>query len=76
MCIRDSMTYGWVIRMMAHEVKNTIAGVTSMLGVLGDMVSDTPGMEDVAELAGVCASRCGNMSRFIREFAEVVKIPW
>lgn len=67
--------YGRVIRMMAHEVNNTIAGVTSMLGVLGDMVADTPGMGDVAELAGVCASRCGNMSRFIREFAEVVKIP-
>lgn len=41
--------YGRVIRMMAHEVNNTIAGVTSMLGVLGDMVADTPGMGDVAE---------------------------
>lgn len=63
--------YGKVIRIIAHEVNNSMAGVNSMLDILASSASQP----DEAELLRVCEERCASLSRFINSYAEVVKIP-
>ena len=61
--------------MIAHEVNNTTAGITSTLDTVGQALSVEEGMEDICEVMRVCVERCYSMSRFITRFADVVKIP-
>ena len=64
--------YGKVIRMIAHEVNNTMAGVKSLLETLADIMADDA---DMHELIDSCRERCDSMSRFITSYADVVKMP-
>ena len=58
----EKKAYEKVIRMIAHEVNNTTAGITSTLDTVDGALE-------------VCIERCYSMSRFITNFANVVKIP-
>ena len=71
----ERKAYEKVIRMIAHEVNNTVAGVTSTLDTLETAMEDMPDSAELCELMRVCIERCYNMSRFITNFADVVKIP-
>ncbi len=71
----EKKAYEKVIRMIAHEVNNTTAGITSTLETMEQVLSDSEGMEDMGEVMKVCSDRCYSMSRFITRFADVVKIP-
>lgn len=65
-----------VIRMIAHEVNNTTAGITSTLETVGDALETLEEeTSDLREVMKVCVERCLGMSRFITNFASVVKIP-
>jgi two-component system nitrogen regulation sensor histidine kinase NtrY len=69
--------YGKVIRMMAHEVNNSNAAITSVLRTLLDTTKETP--EDLVELSEeflpVVINRAENMTSFMRKFARVVRLP-
>ena len=67
--------YEKVIRMIAHEVNNTTAGITSTLDTVEQALSTEEGMDDICDVMRVCIERCFSMSRFITRFADVVKIP-
>ena len=71
----EKKAYEKVIRMIAHEVNNTTAGVTSTLDSLCDMLKDTPDSTDIRDVMSACIERCYSMSNFITRFADVVKIP-
>lgn len=71
----EKRAYEKVIRMIAHEVNNSVAGVTSTLDAVSQSLAQEPGMEDVCQMMEVCTERCLSMSRFITRFADVVKIP-
>lgn len=71
----EKRAYEKVIRMIAHEVNNTTAGITSTLDTVEQALSMEEGMEDICEVMRVCTDRCFSMSRFITRFADVVKIP-
>lgn len=71
----EKRAYEKVIRMIAHEVNNTTAGITSTLDTVEQALSTEDGMEDICEVMRVCTERCFSMSRFITRFADVVKIP-
>lgn len=77
----EKSAYEKVIRMIAHEVNNSVAGVVSALGSLDDVLSSTTAesladdIQDVRTLIKVCEERSFKMSRFIGDFANVVKIP-
>lgn len=71
----EKVAYEKVIRMIAHEVNNSIAGITSTLDTVNDTLSGIPETEDIREVMQVCIERCFSMSQFIMRFAEVVKIP-
>ena len=71
----EKKAYEKVIRMIAHEVNNTTAGITSTLDTVEQALSTEDGMEDICDVMRVCTDRCFSMSRFITRFADVVKIP-
>ncbi|RHJ81807.1 PAS domain-containing sensor histidine kinase [Parabacteroides sp. AM08-6] len=71
----EKKAYEKVIRMIAHEVNNTTAGITSALDALESAFSEMENMEDVCEVLRVSTDRCYSMSRFITRFTDVVRIP-
>ena len=71
----EKKAYEKVIRMIAHEVNNTTAGITSTLDTVEQALSTEEGMDDICDVMRVCTERCFSMSRFITRFVDVVKIP-
>ncbi|MBO7418789.1 MAG: PAS domain-containing protein [Bacteroidaceae bacterium] len=71
----EKKAYEKVIRMIAHEVNNTVAGVTSAIDSVNDALADIPNTEDLREVMASGSERCLGMSHFITRFADVVKIP-
>ena len=71
----EKQAYEKVIRMIAHEVSNTVAGITSTLDTVDDALQMMEDTEDLREVMKVCVERSYSMSRFITNFADVVKIP-
>lgn len=71
----EKKAYEKVIRMIAHEVNNTTAGITSTLDTAEQALADMEQTEDIRNVMRVCIDRCFSMSRFITNFADVVKIP-
>ena len=72
----EKKAYEKVIRMIAHEVNNTTAGITSTLETVGEALETLEEeTNDLQEVMKVCVERCWGMSQFITKFADVVKIP-
>ena len=71
----EKKAYEKVIRMIAHEVNNSVAGITSTLDTVNDVLQSMDDTEDLCEVMKVCIERSFSMSRFITNFADVVKIP-
>jgi nitrogen fixation/metabolism regulation signal transduction histidine kinase len=71
----EKKAYEKVIRMIAHEVNNTTAGITSTLDTAIREMAPLAETRDMRQAMQVCVERCYGMSRFITNFADVVKIP-
>lgn len=69
--LAERRAYGKAIRIMAHEVQNTVAGVISTLALLKE---ENHGGESV-ELIDSCTERTREMSLFVKKFADIAKIP-
>lgn len=66
-------SYEKLIRMIAHEVNNSSACISSSMDTIKECLSDED--QDLKQLASACSERTHQMSQFITRFAEVVKIP-
>lgn len=71
----EKKTYEKVIRMIAHEVNNSVAGVTSTLDSLNDIIGTYDGAEELCHTIQICSDRCYGMNHFIARLAEIVRIP-
>lgn len=73
----EKKSYENIIRMMAHEVNNSVGAVSSTLNVISDILRQNEKNELIDVLPAVDASfdRCKHLGHFISNFAEVVKIP-
>ena len=73
----EKKSYESIIRMMAHEVNNSVAAVGSTLSVISDTLKlhENNELSDVLPAVEASYERCIHLSRFITNFAEVVKIP-
>ncbi|WP_461043335.1 sensor histidine kinase [Spirosoma harenae] len=67
----EKKAYSKVIRMMAHEVNNSIGAVNSILDISQSYV-DEP---DVQHAVQVAIERNNRLNRFMRRFADVVRLP-
>lgn len=67
----EKAAYGKVIRMMAHEVNNSVGAVNSILDVAQGYVT----APDVGHALRVAHERNERLGRFMRRFADVVRLP-
>lgn len=73
--IAEKKAYEKVIRMISHEVNNTTAGIISTLDIVEQSLVDDDENRDMKEALSICIERSHNMSKFITNFADVIKIP-
>jgi nitrogen fixation/metabolism regulation signal transduction histidine kinase len=69
--------YGKLIRMMAHEINNTIGSVNSIMSSIQSnpdsfVQSDS---DEIVKMLGVAIQRNYQMNRFMQNFSNVVKLP-
>ena len=68
----EKKAYGKVIRMMAHEVNNTIGSVNSIMQSTLDTGQNS---EAITNALRVAVERNHNLNIFMRNFADLVRIP-
>jgi two-component system nitrogen regulation sensor histidine kinase NtrY len=73
----EKNVYGKVIRMMAHEVNNTIGPVNSIMqsALTTTRLWDNHQNNNVKDALQVAVDRNQNLNLFMRNFAELVKLP-
>lgn len=73
----EKKSYESIIRLMAHEVNNSISGVLSTMGVVTDIVKEinNEALNDIVPAVEASQERCEHLGQFIKNFADVVKIP-
>lgn len=73
----EKKSYETIIRLMAHEVNNSLSGVMSILSVVEDIAKDNQEEEllDIVPALGASQNRCEHLAGFIKNFADVVRIP-
>ncbi len=70
----EKNAYGKVIRMMAHEVNNTLGATDSILQTTRNyLVAEE--FSDLSEALRIASERNMRLSRFMRNFADVVRLP-
>lgn len=69
----EKRAYEKVIRMIAHEVNNTVTGVSSLLEAVAAVFESTD--EELCEALGSCRERIESLSSFITSYANLVRIP-
>ncbi|ACT96805.1 sensor histidine kinase [Dyadobacter fermentans] len=70
----EKNAYGKVIRMMAHEVNNTLGATDSILQTTTHLLPDTD-YRDIKDALSVVSERNQRLTRFMRNFADVVRLP-
>ncbi|MCF0071021.1 ATP-binding protein [Dyadobacter sp. CY261] len=70
----EKNAYGKVIRMMAHEVNNTLGATDSILQTTNHLLPDTD-YRDIKDALHVASERNQQLTRFMRNFADVVRLP-
>lgn len=75
--LAEKQAYGKVIRVMAHEVNNSIGATGSILHVVRDYLleSEASGHEEMAEALELAIQRHDSLNQFMKNFAEVVRLP-
>jgi two-component system nitrogen regulation sensor histidine kinase NtrY len=72
----EKKAYGKVIRMMAHEVNNTVGPVNSIIeSTLNSKSIWKTNNESLREALQVAFNRNHNLNLFMRNFADVVRLP-
>jgi two-component system, NtrC family, nitrogen regulation sensor histidine kinase NtrY len=72
----EKKAYGKVIRMMAHEVSNTVGPVNSIIqSALKSEALFNGREENIRNALEVAADRNRNLNLFMRNFADVVRLP-
>ncbi len=73
----EKNVYGKVIRMMAHEVNNTVGPVNSIMqsALKTDRLWEGHQFNTLKDALQVAIDRNQNLNHFMRNFAELVKLP-
>lgn len=73
----EKESYDRIIRMMSHEVNNSVGAIGSTLNVVSDILNqeDMNHYKDVLPAIDASFNRCGHLAQFISNLAQVVRIP-
>lgn len=67
--------YTRVIRMMAHEVNNSVGGISSTLHAIESEIDQTENAGKLIAPIRACTERAESLIGFIQAYAEVVRVP-
>ncbi len=70
--LAEKQAYGKVIRMMSHEVNNSIGAVNSILDTTLSQFTEGGDMWQAVEIA---IERNNHLNQFMRQFADVIRLP-
>ena len=70
----EKKAYGKVIRMMAHEVNNTLGATDSIIQTTRSYLVNEE-FADLNEALRIASERNMRLTRFMRNFADVVRLP-
>jgi len=73
----EKAAYGKLIRLMSHEVNNSVGPVRSLLDSFRDYTDQLAGedRQDFTQAVGVAIARLERLGAFVNGFAEVVRLP-
>lgn len=71
----EKKSYEGVIRMMAHEVNNSVGAIHSTLSIVSDIAEEDEQLQEVIPAVAASSERCLHLSHFVSNLADVVKIP-
>lgn len=73
----EKESYERIIRMMSHEVNNSVGAIGSTLHVVSDVINsgEQNAWQDVLPAVDASSDRCKHLAQFISKLANVVKIP-
>lgn len=73
----EKSAYERVIRMMSHEVNNSVGAARSLLASAAHYEKHLPEPDraDLAQALSVASARLGQLNTFMRGFADVVRLP-
>lgn len=70
----EKESYERIIRMMSHEVNNSVGAIGATLNVLSDILEQDDRQEALPAVKA-SAERCTNLARFTCKLADLVRIP-
>ncbi len=71
----EKQAYGKVIRMMAHEINNSMGAINSILDTVIEYGLQESEDEEYAEFLTIARKRNEDLARFMKNFANVVRLP-
>ncbi|MEN0048765.1 MAG: ATP-binding protein [Bacteroidota bacterium] len=73
----EKRAYGKVIRMMAHEVNNSIGAINSILYSLQDFeeLKEEEWGRDILDALSIASERNVGLNQFMKNFADVIRLP-
>jgi len=79
--LRDEERQAWqrIVRVIGHELNNSLAPIKSIAGTMGTILSKSPRPDDwesdLQEGLGIIASRADSLSRFMDAYARLARLP-
>ncbi len=73
----EKAAYGKLIRMMSHEVNNSVGAVNSLLGTIraGEGEREPERRQRLDRAVDIASGRLDNLRSFVDRFADVVRLP-
>lgn len=72
----ERAAYGKVLRILSHEVNNTVASISSSLSTISDILADYPEFRnDLIPVLHACSDRASETASFVARLAKAVRIP-
>ncbi len=72
---RESSAWRNLIRVLTHEIMNTLTPVTSLAQTCGTMIDDPGSTADLREAIETIARRSEGLMQFVSRYRELLKVP-
>jgi two-component system nitrogen regulation sensor histidine kinase NtrY len=75
--LREEERRAWqrLIRVMGHEINNSLAPIKSLAGTLKDMLGRQPCDADVLEGLSLIGDRADSLSKFVATYSQLARLP-
>jgi len=72
---RESSAWRNLIRVLTHEIMNTLTPVTSLAGTCKTMLDDPAAADDLRDAVATIARRSEGLMQFVSRYRELLKVP-